>query len=167
MHCSQADRLHCSSRNLPRRSVQLEVRNFWLPSLLASLARVMGHQSPLLATAPQTFPRRVGSYLAHAAALACGFAMADSVQGSGAAAPGKCRRAPFGVSNQPGHDLLPLSFKGIFVGAPPAQHAFSPLLLSVQGLEPCCRIGDAPPNVKLALRTIVRGKDTDGGRSGG
>ena len=81
--------------------------------------------------------------------------------------PDNVAAAPFGVSNQPGHDLLPLSFKGIFVGAPPAQDAFSPLLLSVQGLEPCCRIGDAPPNVKLALRTIVRGKDTDGGRSGG
>ena len=41
--------------------------------------------------------------------------------------------APFGIGNQPEHDLLPLSFKGVLVGAPPAQDAFSPLLLAVQG----------------------------------
>ena len=47
--------------------------------------------------------------------------------------------APFGIGLQPGEDLLPLSLKGILVGAPPAQHPFSPLLLSIQALEPCCR----------------------------
>ena len=43
--------------------------------------------------------------------------------------------APFGIGKQPGGDLLPLSFKGVFVGGPPAQDAFSWLLLSVQGAE--------------------------------
>ena len=40
--------------------------------------------------------------------------------------------------SQPGEDLLPLSFKGVFVGPPPAQDAFSPLLLSVQSVEHRC-----------------------------
>ena len=31
------------------------------------------------------------------------------------------------------------TFKGSFVGTPPAQHPFSPLLLSVQDMESCCR----------------------------
>jgi hypothetical protein len=35
--------LHCSTKNLTRRCVQLAVRNSWLPSLLARLAQVMGH----------------------------------------------------------------------------------------------------------------------------
>jgi hypothetical protein len=38
--------------------------------------------------------------------------------------------------------LLPFPLKGVFVGAPPAQHAFPPLLLSVQGVGPCCLIAD-------------------------
>ena len=38
----------------------------------------------------------------------------------------------FRACNQPEQDLLPLPFKGIFVGTPPTQHSFSPLLLSVQ-----------------------------------
>jgi hypothetical protein len=48
-------------------------------------------------------------------------------------------RLPFRMSKQPGQDLLPLSNKGVFVGLPPAQHPFSPILLSIQALEPCCR----------------------------
>src|SRR5260221_1715198 len=37
--------VHCSTKNLTRRCVQLAVRNSWLSSLLASLARMMGHCS--------------------------------------------------------------------------------------------------------------------------
>jgi hypothetical protein len=48
--------VHCSTKNLTRRCVQLAVKNSWLPSLLASLARVMVHGSLHLATAPQKFP---------------------------------------------------------------------------------------------------------------
>ena len=37
----------------------------------------------------------------------------------------------FRVGNQPGRDLLPHPLKRVFMGVTPAQHAFSPLLLSV------------------------------------
>jgi len=53
-------------------------------------------------------------------------------------------RLAFRVGNQPGHDLLPLSFKGVFVGAPPAQDPFSPLLLSVQDVDPAAEPGTLP-----------------------
>jgi hypothetical protein len=82
----------CSTKNPTRRCVQLAVSNSWLSSLLASLERVMGHRSLLIATAPQRFPRRVGSDLAHPAACGCAFATADSVQRRDAATPGRCRR---------------------------------------------------------------------------
>jgi len=83
--------LHCSTQNLTRRRVQLADRESRLSSLLAKLARVMSHRSLLLATAPQMFP---GGGLGSCACLAeeCGFARVDTVRGSGAATPGKCRR---------------------------------------------------------------------------
>jgi hypothetical protein len=59
--------------------------------------------------------------------------------------------APFRVGKKPGHNLFPLSFKGIFVGMPPARDAFSPLLLVVQGMESCCWIGCAPRNWTLPI----------------
>jgi hypothetical protein len=63
--------------------------------------------------------------------------------------------------------LLPLALEGIFVGAPPAQDAFSPLLLSVQGLESCCQTGDAPLGGKRSCCTPFYGKDAErGGREG-
>lgn len=52
--------------------------------------------------------------------------------------------APFRIGNQPREDLLPLSRKGVFVGMPLAQYAFSPFLLSVQGLESYFQIVSAP-----------------------
>jgi hypothetical protein len=50
------------------------------------------------------------------------------------------------------------------VGAPPAQDAFSSLLLPAQGLESCCRIGDTSLDRKLSRHTEFYGKDADGGR---
>jgi hypothetical protein len=58
--------------------------------------------------------------------------------------PENVAAAPFRIGYQPGHDLLPLSRKGVLVGAPPTQDPFSPLLLSVEAVVPCCRTGDAP-----------------------
>src|SRR2546430_8272023 len=49
-----------------------------------------------------------------------------------------------GLATRKAGDLLPLSCKGAFVGTPPTQHAFSLLLLLVQGGETCEWIGDAP-----------------------
>jgi hypothetical protein len=72
--------------------------------------------------------------------------------------------APFRVGHQPGNDLLLLSCKGVFVGAPPAQDAFSPLLLSVEGVEHGSRIGNVPLGRKRSCCTIFHGKDADGGR---
>jgi hypothetical protein len=115
----------------------------WRDSLLKILAAAMAHGSLLLASAPPAFPRG-GLVFSACRAGACGFVMADSVRGAAAALPEDVAAAPFGIGNQPGQDLLPLSRKGIFMGTPPAQDPFSPLLLSGQGVEPSCRIGDTP-----------------------
>jgi len=48
--------MHCSTKNLTRRSVQLAVRNSWLSSLLAKLTQAIVHGSLLLAIAPPRFP---------------------------------------------------------------------------------------------------------------
>ena len=74
--------------------------------------------------------------------------------------------APFGIGNQPGGDLLTLAFEGGFVGAPPAQHAFSLLLLSLQVIESCSRFGDAPLGRNISCCTTFHGKDADGSRRG-
>ena len=77
-------------QNLPRRLAQLAVRNSWLDSLLTKLAGAMIHGSLPLAIAPQRFPVERLVFSAFLAA-GCGFVMADSVRGSGTAAPGRCR----------------------------------------------------------------------------
>ncbi len=71
------------------------------------------------------------------------------------------------MGKQPGQDLLPLSNKGVFVGLPPAQHPFSPILLSIQALEPCFRIGDTPLLRRFTRCTIVHGKNQVQGRRDG
>ena len=83
--------LHCPTKNPTRRFVQLAVRTSWLPSLLASLTRVMVHGSLHLAIAPQRFP---AGRLVSSAFLAegYGFARVVSVLGSGAAVPGRYPR---------------------------------------------------------------------------
>jgi hypothetical protein len=83
--------VHCLTKNLPRRLAQLAVRNSWLDSLLTKLAGAMIHGSLPLAIAPQRFPVERLVFSAFLAA-GCGFARADSDQGSGAATPGRCRR---------------------------------------------------------------------------
>jgi len=82
--------LHCSTNILPDGLVQLAIRHSWLSSLLARLAREIGLESLPLATVPQRFPCRVGSYFPHAAAHGCGFVMVDNVRGSDAITPGRC-----------------------------------------------------------------------------
>src|ERR1700730_1274138 len=51
----QIFQLQCATKNRTRWCVPLAVRNSWVPSLLASLARVMVHGSLLFANAPQRF----------------------------------------------------------------------------------------------------------------
>src|SRR5712692_1757593 len=83
--------VYCSTNNLPRRLVQLAVRKPWLDLLLTKLAGAMVHGSLPLATAPQRFPAgRLVFSACHAEG--CGFVMVDTVRGSGAATPGRCRR---------------------------------------------------------------------------
>jgi hypothetical protein len=72
--------------------------------------------------------------------------------------------ALFGVGNQPGQDLLPLSLESVFVSTPPASHPFSPLLLSVQGLKACNRIEYTLLDEKTSRHTAFYGKDADGDR---
>src|SRR5439155_4010510 len=69
--------------------------------------------------------------------------------------------APFRIGHQPGEDLFPLSLKGVLVGTPPAQDAFSPLLLSVQGIEPYCWIGDTPLGKNVSCSTSFHRKDVE------
>lgn len=49
--------------------------------------------------------------------------------------PENVATAPFGIGNQPGQDLLPLPFKRVFVGAPPAQHAFYTLMIYIEDIQ--------------------------------
>jgi hypothetical protein len=116
---------------LTQRLAQLAaVRKSWLYSLLTKLAGAMIHGSLHLAIAPQRFPRRVGSYFPHPALESADLQRLIESWGETLQFTENVSTAPFGVGNQSGDDLLPLSFKGVFVGAPPAQDPFSPLLLS-------------------------------------
>ena len=69
--------------------------------------------------------------------------------------------APFGINYQPGHNLLPLPCKGVFVGAPPAQDAFSLLLLLVQGGESYGWIGDVPLDRTQFRSALFHNKDAN------
>src|SRR5579864_3702511 len=69
-----------------------------------------------------------------------------------------------GLAIKKAGDLLPLPFKGGFLRAPPAQDAFSPLLLLVQGVQHRCRIGCTPRGLKHPHCATFNGKDTDGYR---
>src|SRR5713226_3039695 len=119
----------------------------------------MGHGSLHLATAPQRCASRVGSYFPHPALQSADLHGLIAFGGEALQLPENVAATPFGVGNQPGQDLLPLPFKGVLVGTSPAQDAFSPLLLAVQDVEFCCRIGDAPLARKRSCRTMFDGKD--------
>jgi len=116
------------------------------------LARAMLPGSFPFATAPQRFP---ADRLGFSASLvgAYGFVMVGSVRGSGA--------APFRIGLEPGEDLLPFTLKGVLVGATPAQHAFSPLLLAVQGLESRCWSGSIPLFRKISRCTLFYRQDVE------
>src|SRR5215469_5702971 len=72
-----------------------------------------------------------GPYFPHASLKGTDLQGLIASGGAALQLPEDVTAAPFGIGNQPRQDLLPLSFKGVFVGTPPAQHAFSPLLLAV------------------------------------
>src|SRR5258708_19897468 len=84
-------KLHCSTKNLTRHFFHQAIRKAWLPSLIASLMRVMDHLSLLLATAPQRFAGG-GPGSCACRAEGYGFARVDSVRGNGVATPGKYLR---------------------------------------------------------------------------
>jgi len=105
----------------------------------------------------------VGSDIAHASLKSADLQQLITSGGAALQLPEDVPAAPFGVGNQPEHDPLPLSFKGVFVGTPPAQDAFSPLLLSIQGVEYGCWIGDTSLIRKLSRCTIAYRKDADEG----
>ena len=101
--------------------------------------------------------QQVGSYFPHASLEGADLQRLIASGGEALQLPEDVPTASFRIGNQPGHDLLPLSFKGVFLGTSPAQDAFSPLLLSVQGMESCCRIGDAPLGMeRFPLYNILR-----------
>src|SRR5258708_15194015 len=105
----------------------------------------------------------MGSYFPHSS-LEC--ADLQRLISSGRASlqlPEDIATAPFRIGLEPREDLLPFSLKGVLVGAPPAQHPFSPLLLVVQGLEPCFRSGDTPLLRLLTRYTLFYRKDVERG----
>src|ERR1700686_5088405 len=109
--------------------------------------------------------QQIGSYFPHATLKGADLQGLIATGGAALQLPEDVSATSFRIGNQPGEDLLPLSLKRVFVGAPPAQEPFSPLLLSVQGLESCCRIADTPLFRKFSHCTIVHRKDADrGGR---
>src|SRR5712691_11067614 len=81
----------CSIKNLTRGFAQLATVRIFRWSISRKLARVIVPGSLPLAIAPQRF---AAGTLGFSASLvgACGFVMADSAQGSNAAAPGRCLR---------------------------------------------------------------------------
>lgn len=58
-----------------------------------------------------------------------------AARGAGLQLPKDVSTAPFRIGHPSGDDELPLSYKGVQVGAPPTSHSFSLLPLSVQGLK--------------------------------
>src|SRR5206468_2675084 len=82
---------HCPTKYLTGWHIQLVVRNSRWVSLRRRLVGEMANGSLQLAIAPRAF---AGGELVFSAcrAGACGFVMGDSGQGSGATAPGRCRR---------------------------------------------------------------------------
>ena len=76
--------------------------------------------------------------------------------------PENVAAAPFGMSNQPGHDLLPLPFNGVFLSMPPAQDAFCLFLLTVHLMESGWWIGNAPLDGNVSCCTTFNGEDANG-----
>jgi hypothetical protein len=108
----------------------------------------------------------MSSDLAHPTAFGYGFARGESVRGTGAATLGTCRRCSVGGEQPERHMICSHSpSKGSCLCAPPAQGPFSPLLFAVEGVEPCCRIGDTPRSLQRFRCILFDGKDADG-RSG-
>ena len=105
--------------------------------------------------------QEVSSYFPHSTLERADLQGLIAARGAALQLPENVAATPLGVGNQPGEDLLPFSLKGVFVGAPPAQHPFSPFLLAVQGLESCCWIGSLPLFRKLSLCTLFYRKDVE------
>jgi hypothetical protein len=108
--------------------------------------------------------KQVNSYFPHASLERANLQGSIAFGRAALQLPEDVATASFGVGHQPGEDLLPLPFKGVFVGTPPAQHPFSPLLLLVQGLESCCGFGNTSCRGKQSCHTAFYGKGVDGGR---
>src|SRR5260370_13972166 len=134
---------HCPTKNLTGWHIQLVVRNSWWVSLRRRLAGEMAHGSLQLAIAPRAFASRV----------------------SGVATPGKCPHCSVRDWPSARTGSAPTLHQRVLVGAPPASHPFSPLLLSVQGLEPCNRIGSTLLDGKYPRNTAFYGNDAHRGRS--
>ena len=160
--------MHCLTKNLPRRLAQLAVRNSWLNSPLTKLAGAMIHGSLPLAIAPQRIP--AGRLVFSACrAEGYGFATVDSVQGSGAAAPGRCRRCSVPdwlPARRRSAPTLPQRGLGGYAASPgpvfsaPALGTRSRVLLLERGAPLFRKL------YRLTL-TIVHGKDADSDRRDG
>ncbi len=147
---------------------QLAVVSVFRWSIPRKLARAMNTIAFLLPSVLNGF-LQVGSDFPHPPLQHGGFARADSIPGRGRCRTRKMHRCSVG-DWQPTTDgiLLPLAFKGVFVGTPPTQHAFSPLLLWVRG----CRVlllecGSPPLFRKRSRCTLFYRKDVERVRKGG
>ncbi len=105
---------------------------------------------------PRLLPRfqQGGLDLAHASLQGADLQGLIASWGATLQLPENVSAAALRIGRQPRGDLLPLSLEGVFMGAPPAQHAFSLLLLAVQGLKSCCRAGKAPLVRRMTRDTV-------------
>ena len=94
---------------------------------------------------PLFLPRfqQVGSYFPHPSLQRADLQWWIASGGEALQLPKDVTAAPFRIGKHPGDDLLPLSSKGVFVGAPPVQHLFALHLILVLCMKHCWRIGDA------------------------
>ena len=88
--------------------------------------------------------QQIGSYFPHPALEGADLQWLIASWGEALELPENVSAAAFRIGLEPGGDLLPLSLERVLAGAPPAQDAFSLLLLLVQDGEPCWCIEGIP-----------------------
>ena len=105
--------------------------------------------------------QQVSSYFPHSSLEGADLHRVIASGGAALQLPEDVATTSFRIGDQPGQDLLSISLKGVFLGTPPAQHAFSPLLLSVQGMVRRYRIGNAPLDRNVSCCTTSHRKETN------
>ena len=131
------------------------VRKYQLRSPLERRTWVIVHRSLLPGHCSSKVCETGGLGSCACFAVGCGCAMADGVQGRGAASLGKCRRGyRSGLATRQDRICSHSPSKGSCLRTSPAQGAFSLFLLSVLGMEAGCRAGNAPLDGNVSYCTM-------------